>query len=610
MYRFRHGDSPLEGYTIQRGVGRGAFGEVYYAVSEGGREVALKALIRDEEIELRGVRHCINLKHPNLVSIFDIRTGVDGTPFVIMEYVNGPSLRDLIREHPRGLGEKVSAFFLREIAKGLNYLHERDIVHRDLKPENIFYEDGYVKIGDYGLSKLMSASRQSGNTISVGTVHYMAPEIGTGNYRKGIDIYALGVILFEMLTGDVPFQGDSFGEIILKHMTLPPDLGRIPGAFRSAVEGALRKDPRERISSADELVLAVGADAAIRRSLESLSPESLARAGGSLPIESREAGPAERAAAAAETVRLEAPASSPPEPRAPLPAPPADSAPPGSFARAFWVFVGCGLLAGGASSLLAPAVISFRGEDVLFPIAYGLAMLGYGGFAFYRAFLARGGSLWKRSLKPFALTSIGVVTAISAAGFVHHLAAGDSRRYSFALPWAVALAYAAVSLGFFVHLNLSYGRWKHLAAEATPGAPRRERAPPTALRVWDLVLSAVAIGMALAIAAMALLEFELERGGFAALSSAVALAALGGFFFRQANRRRRGVLWADTFRPLVAFGLAAVLGVCALPIAFGLGLRGEEKMTLIVAAGIAVAFGAGLLILRATRRAPEEPGAG
>ncbi len=165
-----------------------------------------------EQIELRGVSQCMNLKSPYLVSIFDIRHNDEGRNFVIMEYVAGPSLRDLLNEAPSGLGPQKTAFFLREIGKGLTYLHDRGIVHRDLKPGNIFYEDGYVKIGDYGLSKAISPSQHSGQTITVGTVHYMAPEIGQGRYDKSIDIYAMGVLVFEMLTGHVPFFGASHGE--------------------------------------------------------------------------------------------------------------------------------------------------------------------------------------------------------------------------------------------------------------------------------------------------------------------------------------------------------------------------------------------------------------
>ncbi len=147
-FQYKYGDKPLAGYTIQRGVGRGGFGEVYYALSDSGKQVAIKAVQTYEQIELRGISHCMNLKSPHLVTIFDVRHNDKGRPFVIMEYVSGPSLGDMVKDSPNGLGTQKAAFFLREIAKGLSYLHENGIVHRDLKPGNIFYEVGCVKIGE------------------------------------------------------------------------------------------------------------------------------------------------------------------------------------------------------------------------------------------------------------------------------------------------------------------------------------------------------------------------------------------------------------------------------------------------------------------------------
>lgn len=274
-FQYQYGDKPLEGYTIQRGIGRGGFGEVYYALSDSGREVALKVIQGYEQIELRGVGQCMNLKSPHLITIFDVRHNAEGKPFVIMEYVAGPSLRDLIIDAPAGLGVQKAAFFLREIAKGLSYLHERGIVHRDLKPGNIFYEDGYVKIGDYGLSKAMSVSPHSGQTITVGTVHYMAPEIGRGKYDRGIDIYALGVVLYEMLTGQVPFLGGSHGEVLMKHLTDEPDLTGVAEPFATAIRKAMAKDPAERFQTVQEMVESVFGAEHIRESVSHFSPDSL-----------------------------------------------------------------------------------------------------------------------------------------------------------------------------------------------------------------------------------------------------------------------------------------------------------------------------------------------
>ncbi len=274
-YVFKHNDRPLDDYTIQRAVGCGGFGEVYYAISDGGREVALKYLKSNPAIELRGVSHCINLKSPHLVSIFDVKQNADGEYFIIMEYCSGPSLRDLMVAEPEGFGPQKSAFFVREIAKGLAYLHDRGIVHRDMKPGNIFYDDGYVKIGDYGLSKFISVSRHSAQTASVGTVHYMAPEIGSGNYSAGVDIYALGVMLYEMLLGRVPFEGSSMGEILMKHLTAQPELDELPHPFGEVIRKALQKDPKDRYQSANEMIEALLNVEEVRQSLAGFSTKSL-----------------------------------------------------------------------------------------------------------------------------------------------------------------------------------------------------------------------------------------------------------------------------------------------------------------------------------------------
>jgi serine/threonine protein kinase len=237
-YTYKHGDRPLENFTIQRAIGRGGFGEVYYAVSDGGREVALKYLKENPHVELRGVSNCINLKSPYLVSIFDVKKNADGEYFIVMEYCSGPSLRDLLIAEPKGFAPEKAAFFCREIAKGLAYLHDRGIVHRDLKPGNIFFDDGYVKIGDYGLSKFIAVSRHSAQTASVGTVHYMAPEIGSGDYSKGVDIYALGVMLYEMVLGKVPFEGSSMAEVLMKHLTTQPQLDELSPQFGKVIRKA------------------------------------------------------------------------------------------------------------------------------------------------------------------------------------------------------------------------------------------------------------------------------------------------------------------------------------------------------------------------------------
>ncbi|APZ91680.1 serine/threonine-protein kinase [Fuerstiella marisgermanici] len=278
-YHYQNGDRPLDGFTIQYALGRGGFGEVYFAVSDSGREVALKAVQNFEEVELRGIGHCMNLKSPHLVMIFDIKHAADGTPWVIMEYVSGPSLREVLDESPNGLGVDQTKFFLKELARGLSYLHEAGVVHRDLKPHNVFFEDGLVKIGDYSLSKVITASHRSGNTMTVGSVHYMAPEISLGRYDKTVDIYALGVILFEMLTGKPPYIGESLGEVLMKHLSSDPDVSELPEPFAAAVVKAMQRDPADRFQTAQEMVEAIVGKESPAPMMDSFNPATLSLVG-------------------------------------------------------------------------------------------------------------------------------------------------------------------------------------------------------------------------------------------------------------------------------------------------------------------------------------------
>ena len=159
-FSYPSGSKPLEGYTIKRGIGIGGFGEVYFALSDAGKEVALKKIQRNLDVELRGVRQCLNLKHVNLISLWDIKVNEYGESWVVMEYVPGPSLRDTVEANPDGMPENEVKTWFSSTASGVAYLHEHGIVHRDLKPGNIFCDsdEQVIKIGDYGLSKFISCS--------------------------------------------------------------------------------------------------------------------------------------------------------------------------------------------------------------------------------------------------------------------------------------------------------------------------------------------------------------------------------------------------------------------------------------------------------------------
>ena len=256
-FTYNSGQRPLDGYTLKRGIGHGGFGEVYYAVSDGGKEVALKLVRGNQDVELRGMAQCLNLKHPNLVSLHDMRTDAQGDHWVIMEYIGGEPLSTVLSRHPHGLPIELVQQWFGALAQAVGCLHENGLVHRDLKPANIFVENNVIKVGDYGLSKFIAGSHRTAQTQSVGTVHYMAPEISTGNYNRQIDIYASGIILYEMLTGHVPFDGESAGEILMKHLTSPPDLAKLPPEFVNVVGKALAKNPAHRYPTAAEMAKAV-----------------------------------------------------------------------------------------------------------------------------------------------------------------------------------------------------------------------------------------------------------------------------------------------------------------------------------------------------------------
>ena len=125
-FTYQNGAQPLAGYTIQRGIHRGGFGEVYFAQSDGGKEVALKLLHRqDQDVEIRGVTQCLNLKHPNLVNLFDLKTDLQGDHWVVMEYVSGSSLEDVLTSFPDGLPIAEVRDWLNGLVAGVAHLHDR-----------------------------------------------------------------------------------------------------------------------------------------------------------------------------------------------------------------------------------------------------------------------------------------------------------------------------------------------------------------------------------------------------------------------------------------------------------------------------------------------------
>ena len=309
-FLYASGSQPLAGYTIKRGVGSGGFGEVYYAISDAGKEVALKLIRRNLDTELRGMRQCLNLKHPNLLSLYDIRQDDAGGTWVVMEYMSGRSLESEIADHPQGLPLDEAMNWFHGIAAGVAYLHDHGIVHRDLKPGNIFCDEGVVKVGDYGLSKFISCSRRSGHTESIGTVHYMAPEVAHGRYGKELDVYAFGAVLYELLTGHVPFDGESVGEVLMKHLTAQPDVSKLAEPYRSVVARALEKDPARRFATVGEMAAALPGGAGV-------APAN----GGAMPVIMLNPSPDVRDGESQSAMPTQSPAGVPPTRQGPRPGP-------------------------------------------------------------------------------------------------------------------------------------------------------------------------------------------------------------------------------------------------------------------------------------------------
>jgi serine/threonine-protein kinase len=261
-------------YRVERVLGEGGMGAVYRVKHVAlGKSFALKALradlATDEDISERFIgeaRTAAAISHPGLVEITDFGKLPDGRPYFVMELLGGEPLSWLLRKLGP-LPESRVAAILMQVAEAVSAAHHAGIVHRDIKPDNIHItvtRDGvdHVKVLDFGLAKVMGGARRTRNGVVFGTPHYMSPEQAAGeNVDHRADVYSLGVVMYEMLTGRVPFEADSYMGVLSKHIYMqpaPPSALR-PGASNvGALEGivlkSLEKKPRNRYQSFDELL--------------------------------------------------------------------------------------------------------------------------------------------------------------------------------------------------------------------------------------------------------------------------------------------------------------------------------------------------------------------
>jgi serine/threonine-protein kinase len=266
-------------YAIERELGAGGMATVYLAHDvRHDRKVALKVLrpelsaILGAERFLHEIKTTANLQHPHILSLFDSGEA-DGLVYYVMPYVEGESLRDRLSREKQ-LPVEDAVLIAREVADALQYAHTQGVVHRDIKPENILLHGGHAMVADFGIA--LAASRSEGSTrmtetgMSLGTPHYMSPEqsMGEREITPRSDIYALGCVLYEMLSGDPPFTGSTAQAVIARVLTEVPrsltiQRKTVPPHVEVAVERALQKLPADRWASAAEFGAAL-ADAGAR----------------------------------------------------------------------------------------------------------------------------------------------------------------------------------------------------------------------------------------------------------------------------------------------------------------------------------------------------------
>jgi serine/threonine protein kinase len=272
FYRDYRKPGYVSGFEIVNKLGGGMFGLVFKARKESiGKDYAIKFLKVDDESvrdavarELDSVRYFAQLDHPNLVSIEDMGE-VDGIPYLVMSYAGQETLRKRLEQGRMSRDEALRIFV--QAARGVQALHERSLVHFDIKPANIFLKGDIARVGDFGLSKLVTESRNS-LSFGRGTPYYMAPEMlqRRGDVRS--DVYSLGVLMFECLCGDVPFKGDSEWEVLRKHEHEAPEYPEhVSNEDRRILGRCLQKDPNARYQSVADLLRDMQAPVALGESL-------------------------------------------------------------------------------------------------------------------------------------------------------------------------------------------------------------------------------------------------------------------------------------------------------------------------------------------------------
>ena len=253
-------------YQIIKSIGEGGMANVFLAfdtILE--REVAVKVLrgdlASDEKFVRRFQREALaasSLSNPNIVEVYDV--GEDnGEYYIVMEYVEGKHLKNLIKKRGKLTVSEVVDISL-QLTNGLSVAHDSYIIHRDIKPQNILIlANGLVKITDFGIAVALNATQLTQTNSVMGSVHYLPPEQATGKQATlQSDIYSIGILMYELLTGRLPYIGDNAVEIALKHLKekmpdVKDELSNVPNSLANIITRATAKNPKNRYSDAREM---------------------------------------------------------------------------------------------------------------------------------------------------------------------------------------------------------------------------------------------------------------------------------------------------------------------------------------------------------------------
>lgn len=257
-------------YELQELIGVGGMATVYKAYDTIDDKIVAVKILKEEFLGNDDfIRRFKNeskaiavLSHPNIVKVFDVSFG-DRIQYIVMEYIDGITLKEYI-EHQKVINWKEAVHFTVQILEALEHAHEKGVVHRDIKPQNIILlQDGTIKVTDFGIARLTTSETRTMTNTAIGSVHYIAPEQARGDLTDGkADIYSVGVMLYEMLTGKLPFEADSAVSVAIMQLQTEPSPLRdineeIPEGLEEITLKAMRKDPAQRYETAAKMLEAI-----------------------------------------------------------------------------------------------------------------------------------------------------------------------------------------------------------------------------------------------------------------------------------------------------------------------------------------------------------------